>query len=166
MDPPAGCGGRISIRTRAFANQADTGSREENASDKFPEPIAGDGCRQINAQGMIDMKTQIAGIAIAALLSIGSSLPGYAEDAVAPKDTAAPAATQTEAPTSVPRPSIAPKTAEPASPPAAAEPAPRRHRRYARHHYRRYAYWEPFPIYWPRIHRHHFYWSRISWFGF
>jgi len=79
------------------------------------------------------------------------------------------------APASVPRPSIAPKAAEPAvapnsaaqaSPPAAAEPAPRRHRRYARHHYRRYAYWEPFPVYLPRFHRHRIYWNRIPWFSF
>jgi len=32
--------------------------------------------------------------------------------------------------------------------------------------YRRYAYWEPFPIYFPRIHRHHVYWNRIPWFFF
>ena len=123
---------------------------------------------------MIDMKKQLTGIAIAAVLTIGASLAAHAQDAAAPKDTlkdtpkdtAAPAATTTEAPASVPRPSIAPKTAETATPAPAAEPAPRRHRRYARHHYRRYAYWEPFPIYWPHLHRHHISWSRISWFGF
>jgi len=117
------------------------------------------------------MKRQFAGIAIATLLSIGWSLAAHAEDAAVPKDTAAPAATApaaatTEAPASVPRPSIAPRTAETATSPDAAEPAPRRHRRYARHYYRRYAYWEPFPVYWPHFHRHHFSWSRISWFGF
>jgi hypothetical protein len=120
--------------------------------------------------GMIDMKTQFAGIAIAAMLTFASSHAAYAEDAPTPKETAkdlaAPAVTTPDAPTSVPRPSIVPKSAETTTPAAAAEPAPRRHRRYARHHYRRYAYWEPFPIYWPHIHRHHFYWSRISWFGF
>jgi hypothetical protein len=115
---------------------------------------------------MIEMKMQAAGIAIAAMLTIGSSFPGHAEDAAPPKDAAAPAATSTDAPANVPRPSIVPKTAEPAAAPAAAEPAPRPHRRYARRHYRRYASWEPFPIYWPRIHRHHFYWSRIPWFAF
>jgi hypothetical protein len=124
-----------------------------------------------------NMKTQFAGIAVAALLSIAWSLPGHAEDAAPPKDTATPA----EAPANVPRPSIVPKaaepvgaprtsitpkTAEPAASPATADPAPRRHRRYAHRHYRRYAYWEPFPIYWPRIHRHHFSWSRIPWFAF
>lgn len=114
------------------------------------------------------MKTQFAGIAVAALLTIASSLPGHTEDAAPPKDSAAPAATPAapQAAAPVARPSIAPKTAEPASAPATAETAPRRHRRYAHRHYRRYAYWEPFPIYWPRIHRHHFYWSRIPWFAF
>jgi hypothetical protein len=113
---------------------------------------------------MTAMKMRFKSIAVAALLTIGSTLAGHAEDAVAPKDTAAPAAT--EAPASVPRPSIAPKTAEPASSPAAAEPAPRRHRRYAYRHYRRYAYWEPFPVYLPHFHRHHIYWNRIPWFYF
>jgi hypothetical protein len=110
------------------------------------------------------MKKHFTGIAIAAALTIASSLAAHAEDAVAPKDTA-PAATTNAAPASVPRPSIAPKSTESATTDTA-EPAPRRHRRYVRQHYRRYAYWEPFPVYWPHIHRHHFYWSRISWFGF
>ena len=120
------------------------------------------------------MKMQFSGIAIAIMLTICAPLSGHAEDAAKPVDSTGPAATKTEAPTSVPRPSIAPKSAEPAdapkraeqaSPPAA-EPATRRHRRYARHHSRRYAYWEPFPIYFPRIHRHHVYWNRIPWFFF
>jgi hypothetical protein len=125
---------------------------------------------------MINMKTQFTGIALAAMLTIGWSLPGYAEDAAKPTDDTAPAAAapKAEAPASVPRPSIAPKAAEPAvapnsaeqaSPPAA-EPVPRRHRRHARHHYRRYAYWEPFPIYFPHFHRHRIYWNRIPWFFF
>jgi uncharacterized membrane protein len=111
------------------------------------------------------MKSQFAGIALATLLVIGASLPGHAEDAAKPADTAAPAA-KADAPASVPRPSIAPKTAEPASPPAAMEAAPRRHRRYARYHSRRYAYWEPFPVYLPHVHRHRIYWNRIPWFFF
>ncbi|WP_426440829.1 hypothetical protein [Bradyrhizobium genosp. P] len=116
------------------------------------------------------MRKQLTGIAIAALLTISSSL-ARADDAPVAKDAAAPAAAaaapaQGETPASVPRPSIVPKAAEEASPqPAAAEPVPRRHRRYAHRHYRRYAYWEPFPIFWPHFHRHHISWSRISWFG-
>jgi hypothetical protein len=52
-----------------------------------------------------------------------------------------------------------------AKPQADAEPAPRRHRRYAHRHYRRYAYWEPFPIFFPHFTRHHgIYWSRVPWF--
>jgi hypothetical protein len=115
------------------------------------------------------MKTHFTGLAIAALLAIGPTLPGYAEDAAPPPPPAA-AAPQTEAPpASVPRPSLAPKTAEPASPPAAAatEPAPR-HRRYAHHHWRRWgyyrtAYWEPFPIFWPHVYHNRLRWSRIPW---
>jgi hypothetical protein len=118
---------------------------------------------------MISMKTYFTGLAVAALLVIGPTFPGYAEDTAAPAAQAAPAATPTEAPASVPRPSIAPKTAEPASPPAADELAPR-HRRYARHHRRygiyRTAYWEPFPIYWPHLYHSRIHWNRISWFSF
>ena len=109
------------------------------------------------------MKSQFTGLALAALLVVGASLPGHAEDAARPAE---PAATKAEAPVNVPRPSLAPKTAEPASPPATAEAAPRRVRRYARHHDRRYAYWEPFPVYLPHIHRHRIYWNRIPWYFF
>ena len=110
------------------------------------------------------MKSHFTGLAFAALLVAASALPGYAEDAAAPTAApAAPAAGQTEAPpASVPRPSLAPKTAEPASTPVAAEPAPRQ-RRYAHRHWRRYAYWEPFPIYWPHFYRSRIHWSRIPW---
>ena len=110
------------------------------------------------------MKTHFTGLAVAALLAIGATLPGYAEDAVAPAAPAAPATTQAEAPTpSVPRPSLAPKTAEPGSPPADVQPTPRPHRRYAHRHGRRYAYWEPFPIYWPHFYRSRIHWNRIPW---
>lgn len=102
------------------------------------------------------MKLQFTALAFAAVLTIGASLPGYAEDAK--PEAAAPATTD------VARPSITPKTAEPASAPAATEAAPRRHRRYARHHYRRYGHWEPFPVYLPHFHRHHISWARIRWF--
>jgi hypothetical protein len=107
------------------------------------------------------MKVRFTTLALAAMFSIGVSLSGHAEDAK-PADTAAPA----PAPTDVARPSIAPKTAEPASAPAATEAAPRRHRRYARHHYRRYGYWEPFPVFLPHFHRHRITWNRIPWFFF
>jgi hypothetical protein len=110
------------------------------------------------------MRARFIGLAIAALLIGGVTRPGHAEDAAAPKPAPAPTAAQPEAPPpSVARPSIAPNTAEPAPPPAAAEPAPRRHRRYARRHVRQYAYWEPFPIYWPHFHRHRVYWNRTPW---
>jgi hypothetical protein len=115
---------------------------------------------------MIEMKMQFAGLAVATLLVTGPALPGYAEDAATP--AAPPAATETAAPpASVPRPSLVPKTAEPASPTAAAEPAPR-HRRYAHRHGRRWgyyrtAYWEPFPIYWPHIYHNRIHWNRIPW---
>jgi hypothetical protein len=119
---------------------------------------------------MIAMKTHCAGLAVAALLVIGATLAGYAEDAAAPAAPAASAATQIDAPPpSVPRPSIVPKTAEPASAPLADETAPR-HRRYVRHHWRygyyRTAYWEPFPIFWPHLYDSRIHWSRIPWFSF
>jgi hypothetical protein len=105
------------------------------------------------------MKLRFTTLALAAMFSIGVSLSGHAEDAK-PADTAAPAPATTD----VARPSIAPKTAEPAAAPVATEVAPRRHRRYAGHHYRRYGYWEPFPIFLPHLHRHHISWARIRWF--
>jgi hypothetical protein len=108
------------------------------------------------------MKSHLTGVALAVLLAIGATLRGHAEDATRPADTA-PAANKADAPVSVPRPSIAPKTAEPASPPAATEATTRRHR-YARHHFRRYAYWEPFPVYLPHFRRHRISWGRIRWF--
>jgi hypothetical protein len=114
------------------------------------------------------MKTQFAGLAVVALLSVGPPLPGHAEETTAaPTTTQTPAAPPTEAPPpSVPRPSLAPKAAEPASPAAAAEFATRHHRRYAQHHWRRYAYWEPFPVYWPHVYHNRLRWNRIPWFTF
>ena len=125
------------------------------------------------------MKTHFTGVALAAMLTIGASFACYGQDAAKPADATAPAvaappAPKAEAPATVPRPSIAPKTAEPVAAPnnvetasqPTAEPAPRRHRRYARHHTRRYAYWEPFPVYFPNFHRHRIHWNRIPWFFF
>jgi hypothetical protein len=115
------------------------------------------------------MKMHIAGFAAAALLLATTSLPGHAEDAPAagtPPAQAAPAqTTPTDAkPAAVPRPSIAPKATEAAPSDATAEPAPRQHRRHARYHYRRYAYWEPFPIYFPHLYRSRIVWNRVPWF--
>jgi zona occludens toxin (predicted ATPase) len=114
------------------------------------------------------MKSHFTGLAFATLLVAASALPGYAEDAAAPAAPPAPAANQTEAPpASVARPSLAPKAAEPASQPVAAEPSPSQ-RRYAHRHWRRYgyyrsAYWQPFPIFWPHFYRSRIHWSRIPW---
>jgi hypothetical protein len=121
------------------------------------------------------MKAQLTGLAVALLLTAASTLPGHAEDATPPAALAAspsaPAATPTDTPprTSVPRPSILPKTAEPAQQPIAPQaddnaPA-RRHRHYAHRYYgRHYAYWQPFPIYWPHVWHNRIYWSRTPWF--
>jgi hypothetical protein len=123
---------------------------------------------------MIDMKLHFSGLAVAALIVIGSNLPGYAEDAVAPTTPAAPATVQTPAaqpetpPASVPRPSLAPKAAEPAPAPVADEPPQRPHRRYAHRRWHRWgyyrtAYWEPFPIFWPHFYHNRLHWGRIPW---
>ena len=120
------------------------------------------------------MKTGLIGFAVAALLVAAPTFPGHAEDAApapAAGSATTPSATPSEPPVSVPRPSIVPKAAEPSKPVASDKPAttddstPRRHRRYARHHWH-YAYWQPLPIYWPYLYRSHIYWSRIPWFSF
>jgi hypothetical protein len=113
------------------------------------------------------MKTHTFGIAVASLFLTMSTLPGRADDtATAPGS--APAATQpAQPPESVPRPAIVPKTAEPVAPQASTEPAPRTApRRYVQRHHRRYAYWRPFPVYWPHVYRSHVVWNRIPWFRF
>jgi hypothetical protein len=116
---------------------------------------------------MIEMRNHFTGPTFAILFTLTAALPGHAEDAAPPTATAAPAqATPAAPPASVPRPSIVPKTAEPASARAADDAAPTRHRHYARHHYRHYAYWEPFPVFLPHLYRHRIYWSRIPWFFF
>jgi hypothetical protein len=120
---------------------------------------------------MTEMRKHFTGFAIAALFTLAAILPGRAEDAppppaAAPPAQAAPAATPDAPPVSVPRPSIAPKATEPASAPVADDAAPPRHRRHAHRHYRHYAFWQPFPIYWPHFYRQRIYWSRIPWFAF
>jgi hypothetical protein len=112
----------------------------------------------------------VTGLAVAAVLMIGPSLPGYAEDAARPDAPQAPAPTEAP-PASVPRPSLVPKTEQPAPPPAAAETAPSPHGRYAHRHHRRYgyyrtAYWEPFPLYLPHFDRNRMHWTRVRWFSF
>lgn len=112
------------------------------------------------------MKTRSLGIAFAALLAC-APVRGFAEDAAspaAPANTATAGAGPSDHPASAPRSSIAPKTTEAASVPTTTE-ASHKPRRHARKHYRRYAYWEPFPIYWPSYHRHHLSWRRVAWFG-
>ncbi|MFT4115778.1 hypothetical protein [Bradyrhizobium sp.] len=117
------------------------------------------------------MKMHALGIAAATLFLTASALPARADDTPA-ATTAAPAepaqATQpAQPPTSVPRPAIVPKSAEPAAPQASSEPAPRTApKRTAQRHHRRYAYWQPFPVYWPHIYRSHVVWNRIPWFRF
>jgi hypothetical protein len=123
---------------------------------------------------MTHMKRHFSTAIAAAFLLTASSLAARAQDS-APATAASPAAPAAapaeSAPANVARPSIVPKTNDTAAKPdpnvkpqADAEPAPRRHRRWARRHYR-YAYWEPFPIYFPHFTRRHgIYWSRIPWF--
>jgi hypothetical protein len=113
------------------------------------------------------MKTRSLGIAFAALLAF-APVRASAEDAAspaAPANAATPAAGPSDRPGSVPRPSIVPKTTETMPAPAASETTVRKPRRYARKHYRHYAYWEPFPIYWPSYHRHNLAWRRVAWFN-
>ena len=102
------------------------------------------------------MKTRSLGIAFAALLAF-APVRGHAEGAAnAPANAATPTS---DRPADAPRPSIVPKTAEGAPAPTT-EPAMRK-RRSAKKQLRRYAYWEPFPIYY----RHHLSWRRVAWFG-
>jgi hypothetical protein len=129
---------------------------------------------------MIRMKTSLTGVAIAALLIFGSTVPVFAEDPPAPQTPAAqtpaaqapatPPSAQTEAPSStVLRPAIVPKAAEAAPPAPAVNAEPTSpHRRYAHYRHRRYgyyrtAYWEPFPIYWPHFYHNRVHWNRIPW---
>jgi hypothetical protein len=132
---------------------------------------------------MIRMKTTLAGLAVATLLTVGSTFPGFAEDAVKAPAADTPAATTAApadaTPGTAPRPSIVSKTTGPnAAGPKADEPktadqpaadaAPRHHRRYAHYRHRhwgnyRYAYWEPFPIFWPHVYHNRVHWNRIPW---
>ncbi len=118
------------------------------------------------------MRVRYLAISTAALMAMaGTALSARADDtapAAPAATTTAPAATDAP-PVDVPRPSILPKTsdkaAEPVAPQASDQP-PRPHRHYAHRRHLRYAYWEPFPIYWPHLYHSHVYWSRIPWFSF
>ena len=133
-------------------------------------------------QVMIEMKTHIYGLALAALLAVAPALAGHAEEATpAAENPPAAATTQSQTqspPVSVARPSIVPKSStetsaerateqqQPPSSDAAAEAAPPR-QRHARRHYRRYAtYWTPFPIYLPHLTHSRIVWSRMPGFSF
>ena len=103
--------------------------------------------------------------AAAAVLLAASQLTAHAEDAPAATPTAPGATTPNDAkPPVVTRPTIAPKATEAATPDATAEPSPRRLRRYGHYHDRRYAHWQPFPIYFPHLYRHRIVWNRMPWF--
>ena len=114
------------------------------------------------------MKTRSLGIAFAALLAFAPVRGNAAEDAAnttAPANAATPAAGANDRATDAPRPSIVPKTTETTPAPAASETTASKPRRYARKHYRRYAYWEPFPMYWPSYYRRHLTLRRVAWFN-
>jgi hypothetical protein len=113
---------------------------------------------------MIAMTIDFKGFAAAALLLTALNFPCRAEDA---PTTAAPAQSAQgdakSAPRDVARPSLAAKPADTSAPDAASEPS--RHRRhYARHYYRRYAFGEPFPIFFPHLYHNRITWNRVSWF--
>jgi hypothetical protein len=119
---------------------------------------------------MTEMKARptalVTVVAACAWLVAANVLPACAEDAAPVASPAEPVASQAEPAVSVPRPSLVPKAAEPAQPAASTDPSPRRSRYAARRHGRRYAAWEPFPVYWPHLYRHRIYWNRIPWFAF
>jgi len=107
------------------------------------------------------MKTRSLGIAFAALLAFAPARGNAnAASPAAPADTSSPAVNPGDRPASAPRPAIVPKTAESTPVSAATDAKPRR---LARKHHRQYAYWEPFPIYWPHYYRHRLTWQRVTW---
>ncbi len=108
------------------------------------------------------MKDFFKGFAAAAVLVAAFNYPVHAEDA-SPSTTAPPSEAK-PAPADVPRPALVPKATDATQ--DTNTDAPRHQRRYARHHYRHYAYWEPFPVYFPHLYRNRIVWNRISWFRF
>jgi hypothetical protein len=120
---------------------------------------------------IIDMKSHLTKLAVAALLLAAPALTARAEDTPA-------AAAQPETPASVPRPSIVPNAAAPAPTPSAAQtaattdatPAKPRVRRSAHRHHRRTGvyragYFGPFYVTWPRVHWPRIHWHRVAWRG-
>jgi hypothetical protein len=131
----------------------------------------------INIQGMIEMRIRYLAMSVATLMGMAATeLSARADDttpaapAAPAAATAAPTATTDAPPVNVPRPSIVPKTAdkgaEPVAPQASDETTPRPRRHYTHRRHWRYAYWEPFPVYWPHIYHSRIYWNRIPWFSF
>jgi hypothetical protein len=119
------------------------------------------------------MRVRYLAISTAALMAMAATELSARADDTAPAaaaTTAQPSATNDAPPVNVPRPSILPKSAdksaEPTAPQASDETMPRPRRHYAHRRHVRYAYWEPFPVYWPHLYRSHIYWNRIPWFSF
>ena len=114
------------------------------------------------------MTNNLKGIAAAVLPLAAFNVPCRAEDAPATP----PAAAQTTQdgskapPADVPRPSITAKSTDTATPDNISEPAPRHRRHYAHRYYRHYAYWEPFPIFFPHLYHNRIVWNRVSWFHY
>jgi hypothetical protein len=140
--------------------------------------------RGVNSKGMTEMRVRYLAISTAALMAVAATeFSARADDAAPatpaapaatpatpPATTAAPPATTETPPVNVPRPSILPKAAdknaEPVAPQAGDGTPPRRRHHYAHRRHWRYAYWEPFPVYWPHIYHSRIYWNRIPWFSF
>jgi hypothetical protein len=127
--------------------------------------------------GVIEMRVRYLALSAATLMLMAATdLSARADDTAPaapqapPATTAPPPATSDAPPANVPRPSIVPqstdKGAEPVAPQTSDDTTPRRHRHYAHRRHLRYAYWEPFPVYWPHIYRGRIYWNRIPWFSF
>jgi hypothetical protein len=112
------------------------------------------------------MKTRSLGIAFAALLAL-APVRGNAEEAATPSspaNAAKPANGTNSRLAGIQGPSIPPRAGE-AMPSRSDETLSRKPRRAAKKQSRRYAYWEPFPLYWPSYQRQHLSWRRIAWFG-
>lgn len=109
------------------------------------------------------MKTYFRSFAAAALLIAATSLPGYAEDAAPAATTPSPAAS---APAETTPTQAQPPKAADATPDATSEPTAHHRRHYAHRHHWRYAYWEPFPVFWPHVYHSRIVWNRVPWFRF
>jgi hypothetical protein len=132
-------------------------------------------------KGMIEMRIRYLAMSVATLTAMAATELSARADDMTPAAPAAPAATAAAPtatpdapPVNVPRPSIVPKTtdkitdktAEPVAPQASDDTTPHPRRLYTHRRHWRYAYWEPFPVYWPHIYHSRIYWNRIPWFSF